>query len=109
MAVPRKPSPADMLTDIGRTLYGTHWRMALSRDVGVDDDTIRRWMSGRTELPPNHGVFRDALALLERRAGEIRQAADLLRQWQATHVTPAPAPAPASQAPPGSAARYSAS
>ena len=67
----KRKSPPDMLADIGRALYGEHWRLALARGVGVDDDTIRRWMTGRTELRCDHGVFDDALALL------------LLRTWRA--------------------------
>lgn len=74
-------TPADMLADIGRALYGDHWRLALARGVGVDDDTIRRWMTGRTPLKANHGVFRDALELLKRRSVDISDAADDLERW----------------------------
>lgn len=74
-------SPPDMLADIGRALYGEHWRMPLSRDVGISDETLRRWMTGRTELPADHGVFADALALLQRREAEIAEAKTALRKW----------------------------
>jgi len=73
--------PADQLAHVGRALYGEHWRLALARGVGVDDDTIRRWMTGRTPLPASHGVFRDALALLRRRGDEIDTAAADLARW----------------------------
>lgn len=72
---------ADMLADTGRALYGDHWRMPLSRGLEVDDDTIRRWMSGRTKLPPDHGVFSIAAALLRRREREISRAREKLEAW----------------------------
>lgn len=79
-------SPADMLADVGRALYGEHWRMQLSRALDIDDDTIRRWMHGRPELRADHGVFADALALLARRADEINAAAKHLERWR--NLTP---------------------
>lgn len=76
-----KKSPADVLADTGRALYGEHWRLALSRGVEVDDDTIRRWMSGRTILTPEHGVFDDALTLLRNRQKELALAEKQLTGW----------------------------
>lgn len=78
-------SPADILADIGRALYGDRWRLALARGVQVDDDTIRRWMTGRTDLAPNHGVFGDALTLLRQRQKDIAAAADDLERWIDRH------------------------
>lgn len=76
-----KTAPNDMLADIGRALYGERWRLSLARGVNVDDDTIRRWMTGRTELPADHGAFADALALMRQREKEIGDAADELERW----------------------------
>lgn len=80
-----RKSPADMLADIGRVLYGEHWRLPLARGVGVDDDTIRRWMTGRTPLSASHGVFDSALDLLRRRNDEIGDAAAALDRWIASN------------------------
>lgn len=77
----QKKTAADQLAHVGRVLYGEHWRLALARGVQVDDDTIRRWMTGRTELPGDHGVFSDALELMRRREREISEAADELERW----------------------------
>lgn len=76
----RKP-PADMLTDIGRALYGEHWRFPLARGVGVNDETIRRWMNGHTVLPPDHGVFANALGLLKQREQELGAMRRELTKW----------------------------
>jgi hypothetical protein len=81
MGADRLKSPPDMLAESGRALYGEHWRMPLSRGVEVDDDTIRRWMTGRTYIRSDHGVFSDLLALMRRRAAEIAAAADRLERW----------------------------
>lgn len=84
MPKPANMTPADMLALVGRALYGPHWRLQLARGLEVDDDTIRRWMSGRTRLGADHGAMDDALELLERRELEINQAAARLRRWLTT-------------------------
>lgn len=85
-----------MLADAGRALYGERWRMQLARALGVDDDTIRRWMSGRTELRADHGVFADAAELLHKRREELLAAelalAEWLREEAARKVDATPAP-----------------
>lgn len=73
--------PTEMLAEIGVTLYGARWRLALARALDIDDDTIRRWMSGRTPLPPDHAVFADARRLLRRRQREIGAIADQMDRW----------------------------
>jgi hypothetical protein len=76
-----RKTPSDQLAHVGRVLYGEHWRLALARGVQVNDDTIRRWMTGRTDLPVDHGVFEDALTLMRQRQREIATAADDLERW----------------------------
>ncbi len=75
-------SPQDMLADIGRTLYGDHWRLPLARGVGINDETIRRWMRGRSMLPADHGVFDNALRLIERRQSALAEIREKLIQWR---------------------------
>lgn len=89
-------TPADQIAHVGRVLYGEHWRLALARGVQVDDDTIRRWMTGRTELRARHGVFDDALALMRRRQSEIATAADELEHWIQSNNAASSSPADAS-------------
>lgn len=74
-------TPTSLAPLAGRALYGERWRLSLARGVNIDDDTIRRWMTGRTELPARHGVFADALALMRQREKEIGDAADELERW----------------------------
>ncbi len=82
MAIVREViSPPDMLADIGRALHGEHWRKPLARDLGLNDETLRKWMSGRQELPADHGVFKDALVLIEDRRREIGLSAARLEHW----------------------------
>lgn len=66
-------SPVDLLADVGRALYGEHWRIALARAIGVDDDTVRRWMTGRTAFGFNHPVWARAIALVAQRRREIER------------------------------------
>lgn len=74
-------SAADILADAGRALYGEHWRLALARALQVDDDTIRRWMSGRTPFRVDHPVFVDLLDLLRRRQSELGETEASIRDW----------------------------
>jgi len=69
-------SPPDILAAAGRSLYGDRWLMRLARDLDISDDTLSRWMNGRTPLNASHGVFRDAERLLRARAIALLKAAD---------------------------------
>ena len=35
----------------GERLYGYGWQTALSKALGVNDRTVRRWVSGSTDIP----------------------------------------------------------
>lgn len=79
-------SPADILAETAKVLYDDHtptphWRLAVARGLGVNEDTIRRWMSGRTVLPADHGALTKLLDLARRRENEIKVAADRLERW----------------------------
>lgn len=82
-------SPPDMLADIARALYGEQWRMALARELGINDKTITRWMTGRTPLPADHGVFGALGGIVARavvEAGERQKSlaalAKEIERWQ---------------------------
>ena len=36
---------ADHLAEIGRSLYGANWQAPLARDLGVNRESIRRWLN----------------------------------------------------------------
>ena len=71
----------DMLAAIGRALHGEQgWQSALAADLGISRETLRRWLNGHTHLPPDHGVWRDAMALMERAAAGREAEASLIRE-----------------------------
>lgn len=74
-------TPPAMLAVIGQALYGEHWRSPLARDLGVREDSIRHWMSGRMPLEKGHGVFSGAFRLMIERADKIGGAALMLQEW----------------------------
>lgn len=55
-----------LLRDAGEALYGQRWQTDIARDLGVNDRTIRRWLSGADDLP--NGVALDLLRLCMERA-----------------------------------------
>ncbi len=78
--------PRDALARAGRALHGEMgWQAPIARDVGVNENTVGRWMSGRVPLPADHGVFTDVLALLRRRSQEIAEATADLEKWIRDH------------------------
>jgi hypothetical protein len=70
-------SPNDVLAAVGRAIHGERWQAPLSRDVGVNENTIVRWLTGKTPLPADHGVFDDVLKRLD----EICATRDALAAW----------------------------
>ncbi len=42
---------ADELCAIGQALYGHHWVSSLGFDLEVSDRSVRRWASGRADIP----------------------------------------------------------
>ncbi len=38
---------------IGEALYGARFQTDLARDLSVGDRTMRRWCSGKSEIPDN--------------------------------------------------------
>lgn len=41
-----------LLHEIGEALYGPQWQCELSRALGVNDRTVRRWAAGTYAVPP---------------------------------------------------------
>lgn len=67
----------DLLTRAGRTLYGERWQTPLAGDLRTSDRTVRRWVSGQTEVPP--AVVAELRGLLMSRGVAI---SDLLREME---------------------------
>lgn len=51
-----------LLAACGSALYGERWQTDLARDLKVADRTMRRWVSGESDIPPS--VAKDVHALL---------------------------------------------
>lgn len=66
-----------LLIDCGLALYGPLWQSALSRDLGVSDRTMRRWVAGARPLP--EGVRADLRRLCVARGAQLRELAATLR------------------------------
>lgn len=49
----------DTLADIGRALYGERWQSPLAEALGINRETLRRWLTGSSHLPSDHGVWND--------------------------------------------------
>lgn len=66
----RRPTPAEsadiatIMPQVGELLYGSDWKAALARDLGISRDTQHRWLVGTTPIRRNHKVFAKMAALL---------------------------------------------
>ncbi|MEQ1614465.1 MAG: hypothetical protein ABL904_17090 [Hyphomicrobiaceae bacterium] len=68
----------DLLSSCGEALYGPRWQSELSRDLGVDDRTMRRWVAGTSPIPD--GVNVDLLHLLVERAATIDELIETVKR-----------------------------
>lgn len=75
MTITRDPSG---LEAIGRALYGGNWIAPMAAALGINRETIRRWLKGLSPLSADHGVWQDIGALLRNRATEAMATADRL-------------------------------
>lgn len=73
-------TPADTLAAIGRRLYGDQWKSPLADLVNVNRETPRRWLSGHTDLPADHGVFDDILAAHDAQRADIAAMITAMRR-----------------------------
>lgn len=75
-------TPPEMLAEVGRSLYGERWQLPLADDLGINRETIRRWLSGHTPLPADHGVFADVAGIICNRRAELAEISKILAGWQ---------------------------
>ena len=67
-----------LLSDVGESLYGARWQTDLSRDLGVSDRTVRRWVAGADDVP--EGVYMDLHRLVTERAARLDELAETLKR-----------------------------
>jgi DNA-binding transcriptional regulator YdaS (Cro superfamily) len=67
---------ADDLRRCGEALYGPRFQRTLANVLGINERTIRRWVTGDRPVPP--GVQQEIARLLKKRAAKAaRLAADI--------------------------------
>ena len=69
-----------LLRECGEALYGPRWQSEMSRDLDVDDRTIRRWVAGDSSIP--EGVAVDLLRLVMERAQTLDDLVPRLRRGE---------------------------
>jgi transcriptional regulator with XRE-family HTH domain len=79
-------TPPEALKAAGEALYGNRWVMRLSRDLGVSDDTMTRWLNGKTEVPPSHEALKTAEKFLRAKAVELLAIADKFGELRETQA-----------------------
>lgn len=66
---------ADLLTQIGETLYGKQWQTDLARDLKLSDARrVRAWLKGERSIPP--GIWTDCEQLLRSHGEQALSLAD---------------------------------
>ncbi len=58
-----------LLQRCGEALYGPRWQSEIARDLDISDRTIRRWVSGASDVPD--GVYLQLLSMCQERAAEL--------------------------------------
>ena len=67
-----------LLVEAGEALYGPRWQSELSRDLGVSDRTMRRWVADTSAVPG--GLYLDLLRLTQERAAVLDALAVRLQE-----------------------------
>ena len=68
---------ASLLNDVGTALYGPRWFSPLAEALGVNNRSIRRWVTGECE--PSPGVWRDLEGVIEDRVKDLDRWRLILR------------------------------
>lgn len=66
-----------LLIEAGLALYGERWQSSLSRDLGVSDRTVRRWIAGKIHVP--EGIYGDILRIVHQRRADLVALLEPLR------------------------------
>lgn len=70
--------PPEVLTRVGRALYGDQWQMPLARDLGMSDRSLRYMAKGERGI--HAGIVADLVAILEARGLEVAAIVKELRR-----------------------------
>lgn len=65
--------PIDLLAEVGKLLYGDHWKQPLAQDLAINPETIRKWVTGRRTLPADSPVIIRCADLLDSHRTRVRK------------------------------------
>jgi hypothetical protein len=68
----------NLITQVGRALYGERWQADMARDIGVHKDTVQDWRQGRSQ--PRSGVYMDLLRLSVERAADFDEMIEKVKR-----------------------------
>lgn len=69
----------NLITRVGKALYGDNWQAQMSRELGVHKDTVQDWRQDRSR--PRPGVYVDLMRIAVERQGALDDIVeDLKRQ-----------------------------
>jgi hypothetical protein len=60
---------AELIRTVGSKLWGSRWQTDMAQALGVNDRTVRRWVSGAEE--PRSGVWTELIQILRERREEL--------------------------------------
>lgn len=67
----------NLITRVGRALYGDRWQAPMARDLDVHKDTVQDWRQGRSN--PRPGVYVDLHRIVLERQADLDELAEELK------------------------------
>ena len=84
-------TPPDLLTLVGRALYGENWKRATSRLLNFGNHaTVHQMLNGKQRLGFDHGIFEDLDAELATRIKEMTKAQSEIKRCQQKKIVTSP-------------------
>lgn len=80
MSVLRRVETIKVIEKIGLSLFGQRWQSDMARCLGVNDRTVRRWVSG--EIAPSEDVFKKLESLCRKRSDVAYHAMELAKAFR---------------------------
>lgn len=68
----------NLITRIGRALYGERWQADMARDLGVHKDTVQDWRQGRAQ--PRPGVYIDLMRITVERQADLDELLEEMKR-----------------------------
>jgi hypothetical protein len=69
---------AELIRTVGPALWGTRWQTDMAERLGVNDRTVRRWVSGREV--PRPGVWTELIAIIRERRDALGELLAVVEQ-----------------------------